>query len=132
MSLLLLFPSVAASGAGTATPAGVEMVMEIGQVVATGGAVVPVPIVAVTGGGGGGGGYAPSRRTWAKQQRTRAAEAEPDGVEMVAEVGQVIASGGASVAVCGVTLAAEVGQVKATGIQNLSDEAWILLIDEAA
>lgn len=132
MSLLLLFQSAAASGAGTAFPAGVQMTLAIGQVVATGSGVVPVPVVAGIGGGGGGGSSFVARRTVAKQQWTRAAEADPDGVEIVAAVGQVYASGGATVAVRGVMLKTAVGQVEATGIQNLSDEALILVLDEAA
>jgi hypothetical protein len=130
MSLLLLLQSAAASGAGTATPDGVEMTLEVGQVVATGGSAVPIPVVAAMGGGGGGGSsFAPRRQ---RQAYVRAAEVEPDGVELVAEVGHVFATGGATAQPQGVSMTADVGDVTATGIQNLSDAAWILLLDEAA
>jgi hypothetical protein len=123
----------ASPGAGTAFPAGVEMVLFVGQAVATGD-LAGMPVVGGGVSGGGGGGYVRRRPASPRSTFVRIpAEAEPDGVRMVAAVGHAMASGGATVQPKRVpVLTASVGQPVATGIQNLTDEQWLFLLDEAA
>jgi hypothetical protein len=114
------------SAAGEAFPAGVESIAAIGvATVTTGTAPMSMPLFGV-------GGRLLPMPTQHTADVSIAAVAYPAGVQMRAEVGQPICQGASAAAPAGVAATTASGPVTATGIQNLEDDEWACLLQEAA